>query len=126
MIRKLIPVLLAATLSACANTGAPRSSSSPSSDTSSSAPAASSGTSSGSSYSPMASGPSGKTCDASALQSEIGKKATPAVLEDLRSRSGSQTARMLRPGQLVTMEYNDTRLNLIVDDKDVMTAIRCG
>ena len=73
MIRKLIPVLLAATLSACANTGAPRSSS-PSSDTSSSAPAASSGTSSGSSYSPMASGPSGKTCDASALQSEIGKK----------------------------------------------------
>ena len=124
MIRKLIPVLLAATLSACANTGAPRSSS-PSSDTSSSAPAASSGTSSGSSYSPMASGPSGKTCDASALQSEIGKKATPAVLEDLRSRS-SQTARMLRPGQLVTMEYNDTRLNLIVDDKDVMTAIRCG
>ncbi|MCZ8441877.1 I78 family peptidase inhibitor [Achromobacter xylosoxidans] len=34
--------------------------------------------------------------------------------------------RILRPGQLVTMEYNDTRLNLIVDDKDVMTAIRCG
>ena len=76
MIRKLIPVLLAATLSACANTGAPRSSS-PSSDTSSSAPAASSGTSSGSSYSPMASGPSGKTCDASALQSEIGKATPP-------------------------------------------------
>ena len=48
------------------------------------------------------------------------------MLEDLRSRSGSQTARMLRPGQLVTMEYNDTRLNLIVDGKDVMTAIRCG
>ena len=72
----------------------------------------------------MASGPSGKTCDASALQSEIGK-ATPAVLEDLRSRSG-RPRRMLRPGQLVTMEYNDTRLNLIVDDKDVMTAIRCG
>ena len=124
MIRKLIPVLLAATLSACANTGAPRSSS-PSSDTSSSAPAASSGTSSGSSYSPMASGPSGKTCDASALQSEIGKShprraGRPALAQR------SQTARMLRPGQLVTMEYNDTRLNLIVDGKDVMTAIRCG
>ena len=90
MIRKLIPVLLAATLSACANTGAPRSSS-PSSDTSSSAPAASSGTSSGSSYSPMASGPSGKTCDASALQSEIGKS-HPAVLEDLRARAARPPA----------------------------------
>lgn len=60
------------------------------------------------------------------LQSQIGQKATQSVLEDLRTRSGATTARILRPGQLVTMEYNDTRLNLIVDDKDVMTAIRCG
>ncbi|KAG1432688.1 hypothetical protein G6F57_022795 [Rhizopus arrhizus] len=45
-------------------------------------------------------------------------------MEDLRSRSGSPPARILRPGQLGTMEYNATRLNLIVDDKDVMTAIR--
>ena len=72
----------------------------------------------------MASGPSGKTCDASALQSEIGKShprraGRPALAQ-------RQPDRMLRPGQLVTMEYNDTRLNLIVDGKDVMTAIRCG
>ncbi|EHK64227.1 peptidase inhibitor I78 family protein [Achromobacter arsenitoxydans SY8] len=67
-----------------------------------------------------------KSCDAGPLQSQIGQKATPSVMEDLRTRSGSATARMLRPGQLVTMEYNSTRLNLIVDDKDVMTAIRCG
>lgn len=126
MIRKLIPVLLVATLSACANTGAPRSSSSASSSSSSS-PAASDSTS-GSSYG-SSSAPSGsarKTCDAGALQSQIGQKATQSVMEDLRSRSGAATARILRPGQLVTMEYNDTRLNLIVDDKDVMTAIRCG
>jgi hypothetical protein len=69
---------------------------------------------------------SGKSCDAGALQSLIGQKATPSVMEDMRTRSGSATARMLRPGQVVTMEYNNTRLNLIVDDKDVMTAIRCG
>lgn len=68
----------------------------------------------------------GKSCDAGPLQSQIGQKATPSVMEDLRTRSGSTSARMLRPGQLVTMEYNNTRLNLIVDDKDVMTAIRCG
>jgi hypothetical protein len=73
-----------------------------------------------------ASGYGGKTCDATALQSQIGQQATPSVMEDLRTRSGSATARMLRPGQVVTMEYNATRLNLIVDDKDVMTAIRCG
>ncbi|CUI28764.1 Peptidase inhibitor I78 family [Achromobacter xylosoxidans] len=126
MIRKLIPVLLVATLSACANTGAPRSSSSSAASSSSSSPATSD-SSSGASYgSPSTQAGARKTCDASALQSQIGQKATQSVLEDLRTRSGAATARILRPGQLVTMEYNDTRLNLIVDDKDVMTAIRCG
>lgn len=141
MIRKLIPFLLVASLTACANTGAPRSSSAPaassSSATSSSSDAgtssyggsSSSGSSSsfgGSSYGSSSSMGGGKTCDAAALQSQIGQKATASVMESLRTRSGSTTARMLRPGQLVTMEYNATRLNLILDDKDVMTAIRCG
>ncbi|AXA70317.1 hypothetical protein CE205_06675 [Achromobacter insolitus] len=127
MIRKLIPLLLVASLTACANTGAPRSSSTPAaSSSSSSSSSADAGTSyGGSSYGSSSMG-GGKTCDAAALQSQIGQKATPSVMEDLRTRSGSATARMLRPGQLVTMEYNATRLNLIVDDKDVMTAIRCG
>lgn len=127
MIRKLIPFLLVASLTACANTGAPRSASAPAPSSSSAsspseaASSSSSGISSASGY-----GYGEKSCDAAALQSQIGQKATPSVMEDLRTRSGSTTARMLRPGQLVTMEYNATRLNLIVDDKDVMTAIRCG
>jgi len=129
MIRKLIPLLLVASLTACANSGAPRSSSAPaassSSSTASSSDAGTSSTFGGSSYGSSSMG-GGKTCDAAALQSQIGQKATASVMEELRTRSGSETARMLRPGQLVTMEYNATRLNLIVDDKDVMTAIRCG
>ena len=123
MIRKLIPVLLAATLSACANTGAPA------------RPAR-----------PRIPAPARRRQQRNLVRIQLQpdgqrpvrqdlrrqrpairdrQESHPAVLEDLRSRS-SQTARMLRPGQLVTMEYNDTRLNLIVDDKDVMTAIRCG
>jgi hypothetical protein len=127
MIRKLIPFLLVASLTACANTGAPRSASAPapSSSSASSPSEAASGSSSGIS-SASGYGYGEKSCDAAALQSQIGQKATPSVMEDLRTRSGSTTARMLRPGQLVTMEYNATRLNLIVDDTDVMTASRCG
>ncbi|MGE6917091.1 I78 family peptidase inhibitor [Achromobacter kerstersii] len=133
MIRKLIPFLLVATLSACANTGTSSSSARAPAASSSSSSSDSSGgaTYGGSSYGsssniPGSSMGGGKTCDAGALQSQIGQKASQSVMEDLRSRSGSTTARILRPGQLVTMEYNATRLNLIVDDKDVMTAIRCG
>ncbi len=127
MIRKLIPFLLVASLAACANTGGTRTSSAPASSSSSASSTSSDGA--GSSYgssSALPGGGGGKTCDADPLQSQIGQKATPSVMEDLRTRSGSATARMLRPGQVVTMEYNNTRLNLIVDDKDVMTAIRCG
>ncbi|CAB3625898.1 I78 family peptidase inhibitor [Achromobacter pestifer] len=128
MIRKLIPFLLVAGLTACANTGTSSSSrSAPATDSSASAPSSSDSSGGGASYggSPNTSS-RGKTCDAADLQSQIGQKATQSVMEDLRTRSGSTTARILRPGQLVTMEYNATRLNLIVDDKDVMTAIRCG
>lgn len=125
MIRKLIPFLLVASLAACANTGGSRTSSAPASSSSDASSSIGAGTSYGSS-SAMPGSTSGKTCDAGPLQSQIGQKATPSVMEDLRTRSGSTTARMLRPGQVVTMEYNNTRLNLIVDDKDVMTAIRCG
>ncbi|MFF7397750.1 I78 family peptidase inhibitor [Achromobacter sp. NPDC008082] len=133
MIRKLIPFLLVATLSACANTGTSSSSARAPAASSSSSSSDSSGgaTYGGSSYGSSSNMPGSsmggsKTCDAGALQSQIGQKASQSVMEDLRSRSGSTTARILRPGQLVTMEYNATRLNLIVDDKDVMTAIRCG
>lgn len=134
MIRKLIPFLLVASLSACANTGtssssrssAPAASSSSSSSSSSASDSSGGASYGGSSYGSSNIPGSGKTCDAGALQSQLGQKATQSVMEDLRTRSGSSTARILRPGQLVTMEYNATRLNLIVDDKDVMTAIRCG
>lgn len=128
MIRKLIPFILVASLTACANTGT-SSSSAPAASSSSSSSSSSDSSSGGASYGGSGSAMPGygtKTCDAAALQSQIGQKATTSSMEDLRTRSGSSTARILRPGQLVTMEYNATRLNLIVDDKDVMTAIRCG
>ncbi|MGV2894690.1 I78 family peptidase inhibitor [Achromobacter sp. AGC78] len=129
MIRKLIPFILVASLTACANTGTSSSSAPAASSSSSSSSSSGASTSGGASYGGSGSAMPGygtKTCDAAALQSQIGQKATTSSMEDLRTRSGSSTARILRPGQLVTMEYNATRLNLIVDDKDVMTAIRCG
>ncbi|AZS79915.1 MULTISPECIES: I78 family peptidase inhibitor [Achromobacter] len=129
MIRKLIPFILVASLTACANTGTSSSSAPAASSSSSSSSSSGASSSGGASYGGSGSAMPGygsKTCDAAALQSQIGQKATTSSMEDLRTRSGSTTARILRPGQLVTMEYNATRLNLIVDDKDVMTAIRCG
>jgi hypothetical protein len=66
------------------------------------------------------------TCDAKAAQSLVGKVATPDVAEQARTAAGAKGVRVLKPGQMVTMEYRAGRLNLDVDGDNVITAVRCG
>ena len=47
-------------------------------------------------------------------------------MESARARSGAQMARILRPGQMVTKEFNAQRLNLEVDGSGRIVAARCG
>ena len=56
----------------------------------------------------------------------VREQATAALVNDSRIRSGSQMARVIRPGQMVTKEYVAARLNLAVDDSGVVTAVTCG
>lgn len=65
-------------------------------------------------------------CDDSQAQWAIGKAVTEAEVEQARKDSGAKTARTLKPGQMVTMEFNAHRLNLDVDGTGVVTAVRCG
>lgn len=65
-------------------------------------------------------------CDDSQAQWAIGKKVTEADVEQARKDSGAETARTLKPDQMVTMEFNAKRLNLDLDDAGTVTAVRCG
>lgn len=65
-------------------------------------------------------------CDASKLGDLIGKTATSAVVADAQQRSMSRTARVIKPGMAVTMDYRTDRLNIDVTDRNVVTATRCG
>ncbi|MBC7477848.1 MAG: proteinase inhibitor I78, partial [Pseudorhodobacter sp.] len=47
-------------------------------------------------------------------------------VEEARQRSGSYMARVLRPGQVVTMEFSAQRLNLDLNAAGVITGVRCG
>lgn len=69
--------------------------------------------------------PIGK-CDASQLQSLIGQPLTDALSAQAREEAKASEVRVLEPGQMVTMEFNGERLNLEVDDKRVVTSVRCG
>lgn len=65
-------------------------------------------------------------CNADASQGSVGQALSDDLTARLQRESGSSVARVLRPGQVVTMEYNPQRLNILVDDKNTITAVRCG
>lgn len=65
-------------------------------------------------------------CDAAAVQNLVGQAYTEAVGKDAQARSRSKSMRLIRPGMAVTMDFRNDRLNIEVDDKSVITAIRCG
>ena len=65
-------------------------------------------------------------CDADAVQSLIGQQASEEVVEQARIDAGAETVRTLSPGQVVTMEYRQGRLNVDLDDAGTITGLRCG
>ena len=65
-------------------------------------------------------------CDDSQAQWAVGKTPTEAKVEQARADSGAESVRTLKPDQMVTMDFNDKRLNLDLDAAGVVTAVRCG
>lgn len=71
--------------------------------------------------------PTGQTrCNAAPAQFAIGRPADAALQTDARSRTGAKTVRVLRPDQVVTMEFNAERLNLSVDAAGRINRVNCG
>lgn len=44
----------------------------------------------------------------------------------LPPQPGDRSVRILRPGDAVTEDYSDRRLNVILDGRDNVTALSCG
>ena len=67
-----------------------------------------------------------RRCNAAPAQFAVGHTADAALAEDARIRSGARTVRVLRPNEVVTMEFNAERLNLAVDQAGRVTRVNCG
>ena len=65
-------------------------------------------------------------CESKAAEFTIGQKASPQLLEQARTRAGAQNARILKPNDMITLEYRSDRLNLNTDDNLVITRVNCG
>jgi len=65
-------------------------------------------------------------CNAQGAQAYVGKVATTTTVEAARKAAGAALSRTIKPGQMVTMDYREERLNVDVDASNVITGFRCG
>lgn len=65
-------------------------------------------------------------CNAAAVRDLVGKQASPELLDQARRDSGAEVARLLRPGDIVTLEYNAHRLTLSADEEGLIERLSCG
>lgn len=66
------------------------------------------------------------SCNSESVSHFVGQTATPELLEQVRSQSGANTARILGPDDVVTLEYNSQRLNINTDASMTVEPISSG
>ena len=65
-------------------------------------------------------------CKADGLADLVGKPATADLGAEALSRSGARTLRWIQPGTMVTMDYRQDRLDVHLDEHNVVTRLSCG
>lgn len=65
-------------------------------------------------------------CNAAPAQFAVGRVADAALELDAKTRAGARVLRLLRPNQVVTMEFSAERLNLTLDASGRVTRVNCG
>ncbi len=74
---------------------------------------------------PHSAPPAPTRCDATKAQFAISQPASDRLLERARVAADAATARFLRPNQKVTLEFLASRLNLTLNERDVVTSVGC-
>lgn len=66
------------------------------------------------------------TCDAAKASWAKGQVADETLVQRIKADTGSKGVRVIKPGQAVTMDYREDRVNIDVDDKGRVLKVRCG
>ncbi|WP_395611545.1 I78 family peptidase inhibitor [Allosphingosinicella sp.] len=65
-------------------------------------------------------------CNAAAVQGLVGRQESSELAAEAQRLSGARAVRVLRPGQMITIEYRADRLNIRVDTQQKVLAVTCG
>ncbi len=71
-------------------------------------------------------GETGRRCDAGRAQALVGRPATSELAVEAQRLTGAGTVRWIRPGDMVTMDYREDRLNIELDAQSRVKQLRCG
>ena len=70
--------------------------------------------------------PAAMTCNAEAVQDQVGQSATATSGAAILQKSGARTLRWGPPGGAWTMDYREDRVNVRYDAAMTITGITCG
>ena len=65
-------------------------------------------------------------CDAQAAQDIVGQSINMPLAEDAGTRARAERVRIVRPGEVVTMEFDARRLTISVGDDGKVARASCG
>jgi hypothetical protein len=70
--------------------------------------------------------PASGGCSLQALGGLVGRPASGAIGADALHWSGARALRWIRPGDMVTMDYREDRLNIHLDAQNKVERFACG
>lgn len=70
--------------------------------------------------------PAASACRADAVQDRIGQPYTEALGEAARKAAGAARLRVLRPGDMATMDFDPARLNVTLDEAGRVVRVGCN
>lgn len=70
--------------------------------------------------------PSTMACNADPAAWAVGKVASADVIVRVRIDSHSRVVRLVRPGEMITMEVNAERVDIRVDGHNAILVVTCG
>lgn len=65
-------------------------------------------------------------CSADAVQNMLGQFASADTVEQIRLQAGAESVRVLAPGDRATMDFNPQRLNIEIDEAEMIQRFNCG
>lgn len=65
-------------------------------------------------------------CQPDPGQAYVGQTASDEVVAQAKAATGANSVRVLKPGMAATMDFRDDRLNLMLDEHDVIVKATCG